>query len=107
MVIANESYGRKNIKDELKEDMNKLETKIDAGFDELKEDMNKLETKMDAGFKATQTVIVEGAECTMKALKGNQKPMEGFLQKAEKYWDCMKSPEDCVNGVGSEEKDEN
>jgi len=33
-------------------------------------------------------------------LQGNTKPMEGFLKKAEKYWDCVK-------GIGSEKNDKN
>ena len=78
MVIANESYGRKNIKDELKEEMSNIKG-------ELKKEILKLETKMDVRFTVTQTIIVEGAESTMKALKGNTKPMEEFLKKAEKY----------------------
>ena len=56
MVIANEAYGRKNIKDELKEEMN-----IKLG---LETKMGTIKQEMDRGFKATQIIIVEGAEST-------------------------------------------
>ncbi|KAF8434034.1 hypothetical protein BGX38DRAFT_179525 [Terfezia claveryi] len=96
MVIANEAYGGKNTKDELKEGIINIRLEMDAGFKAIMTEVNRIETKMDAGFKATQMVIVEGAESTMKALKGNTKPMGEFLKKAEKYLDCVKSPEDAV-----------
>ena len=73
MVIANVTYGRKNI-----------EAKIDT---------------LDAELKATQAGIIKGAECTMKAIKGDPKPLERFLEK-QRYWDCMRSPQDCESISG-------
>jgi hypothetical protein len=73
---------------------------------ELKNEIGRFEAKMDAGFKATQTVIVDGAECTMKALKGDTEPMKEFLKKAETYWRCLETPEDCDSAIGSQKKGE-
>ncbi|CCX07991.1 Protein of unknown function [Pyronema omphalodes CBS 100304] len=59
---------------------------------------------MDAGFNAAQTVIVDGAECTMKAIEGDIMPMKEYLKRAEVYWSCIEQPEDCGNATGKGEK---
>jgi hypothetical protein len=44
MVIVNKAYGRKDIKDQLKK-------KMDDNKVELKNEVGRVETKMDAGLK--------------------------------------------------------
>ncbi|RPA94226.1 hypothetical protein L873DRAFT_1467197 [Choiromyces venosus 120613-1] len=102
MVTTNAVYGSNDNKGDLVELRNiKGElvalTNIGGESSELKKEMVVLPNEV----KATQMVIVEGAESTMKSLKGDAEPMKLFLQKAEAYWGCLTRQGKCSSTVAS------
>jgi len=116
MVITNQWYSRRDIKGALKQVMNDnkvelqnqingIETKIngiETKINGIETKINGIETRMDAGFKATQSVIVEGAEATIKALKRDVEPLQQFCRTRK----STEAPEKCKDAVATLNKGE-
>ena len=102
MVITNQWYSRRDIKGALKQVMNDNKVELQNQINGIETKINGIETRMDAGFKATQSVIVEGAEATIKALKRDVEPLQQFCRTRK----STEAPEKCKDAVATLNKGE-
>jgi len=98
MVIANEQYGRGDIKAAILKHVDAefavADRKSDAKFADLRSDVAELHTEL----KFTQGLVLDTAVKAMKAIDGDKAGLRGCIAQAEKILRCIKLSEDCQEG---------
>ncbi|KAA8913780.1 hypothetical protein FN846DRAFT_886414 [Sphaerosporella brunnea] len=81
MIIANEWYGRRDVKDDMGQ-------RHDGKLAELHTE-----------HEITQGIVLNCAVKTMKAIDGNKTELREFVTNAEKVLRCVELGEDCQEGI--------
>ncbi|KAI5806377.1 hypothetical protein EDC01DRAFT_609502, partial [Geopyxis carbonaria] len=100
MIIANEWYGRRDVKDEMGQ-------RVDAATDKITDKViSRIHTDFDSKFDNLQKqldnlqgLVFNCAVKTMKAIDGDKTALREFVTRAEKVKRCVELGEDCQEGI--------